>query len=395
MEETITQQIKRQKLDSEQKSELILFLETELKKQVIGQHESSDSIADSMSRAIAGIRDKEKPILTLMFLGPTGVGKTETVKVLSNIIFGARDCFTRVNCEELSADHSLAKLIGSPPGYVGNDVEAMLSQKQLDKHFHEAHKYNLGLFASDNPISEQFNGDKENGALSIVLFDEIEKAHPKIWNALIGIMDDGHLTLGNNKTVDMKNSIIIMTSNVGAKELDKSLQQAHVGFDLGGHNDEQDREKEIKQMKEAAVGAAKELFPPEFCNRFDKIVTFKTLSEDDFSRILDIHIQGVYRRLMDADVPVFIHYKDDFMKMIMDKGVDKRYGARNLNRVIDQEIITPFSKLINTKQIQSGDIIEISMKGDKVNFMREPRFTKNVISRRKTLETKPRTRKRK
>ena len=395
MTEAMAKQIRRKQLDYNQKSEIIAYIEEQLKKSVIGQHESSEIIADCMSRAIAGIRDPEKPILSLLFLGSTGVGKTVSVKVLADVLFGSREAFTRINCEELGSDHSFAKLVGSPPGYVGNDVEAMLSQKQIDKHFIEAQNEKIGLFGNDNPFSKRYNGEDGVGSPSIILFDEIEKAHPKIWSALIGIMDDGHLTLGNNTVVDMKHSIIIMTSNVGARELDKTLQGNPLGFELPHEVTAETKEKEVMTMKEAAIAIAKDTFPPEFCNRFDKIISFNTLERADFEKILDLHIQSIYKRLLDADMPIFVNYKKDFINMILTKGVDKRYGARNLNRVVDQEILTPFSKMINTKQIVPGDVIEVSLKDNKVAFTREPRYTKNVIPRKEVIESKPRGRPRK
>lgn len=377
--ESITQQIKRKKLDGNKKSDLIQFLEKKLKEQVIGQEESSEAIADCMSKAIAGIRNKEKPILTMMFLGCTGTGKTQSVKVLADIIFGTREGFTRINCEELTAEHSVAKLIGSPPGYVGNEIEAMLSQKSIDKPFLESQKWGYGIFSTDNPISKRYNNEKGE-CLSIILFDEIEKAHPKVWNSLIGIMDDGHLSLGNNKVVNLKNSIIIMTSNVGARELDKNLQDKFMGFDVGLDNTEE-KEKAKDRMKSDAINCVKDFFPPEFCNRFDKIITFNMLTKEDYEKILNIQIEGIYKRMNEAGVPIFIHYKPELLNMLLEKGIDNRYGARNLNRTIEDEIITPLSKLINTEQIESGDMIEIYIEDGKSAFIREPRFTQQMLPR--------------
>lgn len=393
--ETMTEQIKRKQLDATSKSDLIEYLEEELKNNIIGQYESCESIANSLSRVLAGIGNKERPILNLLFLGSTGVGKTESVKVLSKILFGERDAFTRVNCEELTSEHSFAKIIGCPPGYVGNDIEPMLSQNNVDSHFEAAHKYKMGLFSSDNLLSQRYSGENSHGPLSIILFDEIEKAHPKIWSALIGIMDDGHLTLGNNEIVNLKNSIIIMTSNVGARDLDKTLQKASVGFDIGGTKKEDD-EVEYNAMKASAIEAAKEHFPPEFCNRFDRIITFKTLNRDEFSKILLISLQNFCQDLTEAKVPLFINYKQEFLDMLLEKGIDKRYGARNLNRIVQDELITPISKMINTKQLIANDAIEIEYSNGKSIFTREARYTKDLLTKtRKKMAVKKTTIKKK
>lgn len=324
--------------------------------------------------AIAGIRNKEKPLLNLLFLGSTGTGKTELVKVLSDIIFGYRDYFTRINCEELGSEHTFSKLIGSPPGYVGNDVEAMLSQDSLDQFFKQSILDKRGLFGDIKTMFYQkFKKYKEEGCLSLVLFDEIEKAHPKILSSIIGIMDDGNLTLGNNEVVNFRSSIIIMTSNVGSKLLDTTLQNNSVGFDIGNG------EVKTTGLKDEVLTEAKNHFLPEFCNRLDKMIVFNSLSRQNFRNILDLQLSKMCKRLNLAKLNLFMIYKDVFMEFILDEGVSQRYGARHLERVIQEELVTPVSNLINTGQIKCGDFVEVNRKNGNTIFTREARYNKDFL----------------
>jgi ATP-dependent Clp protease ATP-binding subunit ClpC len=358
---------KRVSLNPNQKSKFIDHLEQKLKKQIIGQSEAVDNILHSIDRVVAGIKSREKPILTMLFLGPTGTGKTETVKVLAETLFGKRDAFIRINCQEFSSEHVVARLFGSPPGYVGNEIEPMLSQSNLDRFCKKAIDDKVGLFAPGSKWGNRLYNVVTDEYLSIVLFDEIEKAHPKVWTALLGIMDDGNLTLGKNDLVSFKNCIIIMTTNVGSKEIDQTLKGNTIGFSV-----QPEEEKSVNVTKKAQE-EVKEHFPPEFCNRFDEIVAFKTLTPTDIEYIIGVQLKYFFKDLVDAKVPLYIRYSDKFIKYIVKEGFNKQYGARHLNRTIKNKLIIPISRLITTQQIIPGDVLTIDYVDPVIDFIREPR----------------------
>ena len=211
--------------------------------------------------------------------------------------------FVRVNCQEFASEFTVSKLFGSPPGYVGNDVEPMLSQDNLDRHHKEAQAEGRGVFAEgEGKIAKLFPQVKSH-YLSIVLFDEVEKAHPKLWNALLGLMEDGHLTLGNNKTVDFTRSLIVITTNVGAEQMSETLRHKAIGFEMS-----QDEEEVNRDIKAKAIEAAKEVFPYEFLNRFDDIICFRVLTTEDLRKILELMLTDVYKRLLVANMPIILHY---------------------------------------------------------------------------------------
>ena len=309
---------KRVILNPTKKSQFIEQLESKLKKQVIGQDEAVDNILNSIDRVVAGVKSKEKPVLTMLFLGPTGTGKTECVKVLSESLFGKRDAFIRVNCQELTSEHMIARLFGSPPGYVGNEIEPMLSQQNIDKFCKKAVEDKAGLFTPFNMWGQKLFNHITEDYLSIILFDEIEKAHPKIWTSLLSVMDDGCLVLGKNEVVSFKNSIIIMTTNVGSQEIDKTLKGNYVGFNI---TDEETKQTDVKKK---AFEEVKAHFPPEFCNRFDEVVAFKMLTPIDIERIIGVQLKYFFRDLVEAKIPLYIRYTDPFIKFIAKKEVLNR-----------------------------------------------------------------------
>ena len=270
---------------------------------VVGQPAATDRISDCFSRLIAGIHDPERPLLTMMFMGPTGVGKTETVRCLAESLFGDRRAYTRINCQEFSAHYNISKLLGSPPGYVGGEIRPLLAQENLNKHHVKAIDRQSGMICEEGGrLTELFPADSER-RLSIVLFDEIEKAHPKMWNTLLGILEDGHLVLANNEEVDFTNSIIILTSNVGSRVMNVSLSRSGIGFDAGQTGEQLD------QDIAAAVGReAKKVFPMEFLNRFDELITFQTLKRAHLFEILDNQTKcGKARFQFSASVSAFAH----------------------------------------------------------------------------------------
>ena len=368
-------------LDPLRRSPQVQRFDTMLRERVVGQISAVDAILDSFSKVLAGIRNPERPILTLLFLGPTGVGKTETVKALAETIFGKRNAFTRVNCQEFSSEFTVSKLFGSPPGYVGNDVEPMLSQENLDKHHKEAQAEGRGVFAEgEGKIAKLFPQVKSH-YMSIVLFDEVEKAHPKVWNALLGLMEDGHLTLGNNKVVDFTRSIIIITTNVGAEEMSETLRHKSIGFDVQAGADEINH-----NIRNKAVEAAKEVFPYEFLNRFDDMVCFRVLSTEDLKKILNLMLQDVYKRLLGAQMPIILHYSNSYLDKLLQEGTDPQFGARPMRRAVERLLVAPLSRLIASNQVKAGDIVSVRMRNNQPAFIREGSDLKKAAAEKKIIQ---------
>lgn len=367
-------------LDPSRRSTQVSRFEAMLRQRVVGQSMAIDAILDSFSKILAGIRNPERPILTLLFLGPTGVGKTETVKALAETIFGKRTAFVRVNCQEFSSEFTVSKLFGSPPGYVGNDVEPMLSQDNLDRHHKEAQAEGRGVFAEgEGKIAKLFPQVKSH-YMSIVLFDEVEKAHPKVWNALLGLMEDGHLTLGNNKTVDFTRSIIVITTNVGAEEMSETLRHKSIGFEV-----EHNHEEINKNIQSKAIEAAKEVFPYEFLNRFDDLICFRVLTEKDVRQILDLMLADVYNRLLSANMPIILHYSPAYLDKLQEEGTDPQFGARPMRRAVERMLVAPLSRLIASSQIKAGDVISVRLRNGEPTFTRDGGEPKKSAAEAKVL----------
>ena len=367
-------------LDPLKRSPQVVRFEGMLRERVVGQDLAIDSILDSFSKILAGIRNQERPLLTLLFLGPTGVGKTETVKALAETIFGKRNSFVRVNCQEFSSEFTVSKLFGSPPGYVGNDVEPMLSQDNLDRHHKEAQAEGRGVFAEgEGKIAKLFPQVKSH-YLSIVLFDEVEKAHPKLWNALLGLMEDGHLTLGNNKTVDFTRSLIVITTNVGAEEMSATLRHRSIGFEV-----KTEAEAINHDIKSKAVEAAKDVFPYEFLNRFDDIICFRVLTNADLRKILSLMLQDVYKRLLAASMPIILHYSPAYLDKLQAEGTDPQFGARPMRRAVERMLVAPLSRLIASNQVKAGDIVAVRLRGGQPAFIREGADPKRAAAEAKIL----------
>jgi ATP-dependent Clp protease ATP-binding subunit ClpC len=353
----------KQPLDIKKFNPQIERIKKTFHEQIIGQEPAIELIIESLSKLAAGICNKERPLLTLLFLGPTGVGKTETVKALANILFGKRNAFTRINCQEYSSEFTVSKLLGSPPGYVGNDVEPLLSQKNLTKYYDEAKEEKRGIFEVNN----NFLSKLDKKTLNIVLFDELEKAHPKLWNAFLGIMDDGTLTLNNNKTIDFTSSIIVFTTNVGSSHITNEITNKSMGFSIIEDNPETTN----KNIKEKVLESAKEIFPAEFLNRFDDFVCFRTLSDDDLKKVLKIMLQDVYHRLIESETPIILHYSKQYISHIIKEGTDQEFGARPMRRAVERLLVTPLSKLISSGQVKLGDTISVQMENHEPVFIKE------------------------
>jgi len=341
-----------------------------MQKMVVGQPQAIDKLTDSFSRLIAGVHDPDSPLLTMMFMGPTGVGKTETVRSLAETIFGNKRAFTRVNCQEYSAHYNIRTLLGSPPGYVGGEIRPLLAQENIDRHHRKALDNQSGMISEgDSKLARLYPPDAER-YLSIVLFDEIEKAHPKLWNLLLGILEDGTVILGNNEEVDFRQSVIILTTNVGSESMGAHLGQSHIGFSSGLDMVQMDRD-----IEDAAMREAKKVFPFEFINRFDDIITYHTLKEQHLFEILDILIGQIHQRSLRCAEPFLLEVTTDAKRWLVDKGTDVQYGARPLRRMVEKKVITPISHLICSDQIRKGDLITVDVRDDEMIFHKEAGVT--------------------
>jgi ATP-dependent Clp protease ATP-binding subunit ClpC len=357
-------------LRQEQRNEQLIRFATHMNKMVVGQPTAIDKLTDSFSRLIAGVHDPERPLLTMMFLGPTGVGKTETVRALAETIFGSKRAFTRVNCQEYSAHYNISKLLGSPPGYVGGEIRPLLAQENIDRHHAKARENQSGLVSEPGGKLARMFPPESDRNLSIVLFDEIEKAHPKLWNLLLGILEDGTVVLGNNEEADFRNAIIILTTNVGSQAMGAHLGQNNIGFSSGV-----DAVKLDRDVEEAALREAKKVFPFEFLNRFDDIITYHTLKEQHLYSILDILIAQVHHRSLMCAEPFLLEITSEAKTRLVAEGTDVQYGARPLKRVVEREIVTPISHYICSDQIRKGDLITVDLEDGGFVFRKETGVT--------------------
>jgi ATP-dependent Clp protease ATP-binding subunit ClpC len=324
----------------------------ELRQQVVGQPGAIDKLTDSLSRLLAGIQDPERPLLAMLFMGPTGVGKTETVRSLARILFGHQRAFTRINCQEFSAHFNLSKLLGSPPGYVGGEIKPQVSQENLDRHCLKALKEGTGLVSEKDSLLQNILGNSSNNPLSLVLFDEIEKAHPKLWDLLLGVLEDGTLTLANNEESSFRNSIIILTTNVGSEAMRVRLGHEGIGFSST-------ERVTVHDMEDAANKAARKVFPIEFLNRFDQTLTFAPLQDEHLMRILDLQVSRFHRRTMAAHKPFLVQMSAKAKIKIIEHKADPTLGARPLNRALDQLVVTPLSHFVVQGKVNPGDLIFI------------------------------------
>ncbi|NEZ46587.1 ATP-dependent Clp protease ATP-binding subunit [Clostridium niameyense] len=317
---------------TEKESERLLKLENILHKRVIGQEEAVKSVAKSIRRARVGLKDPKRPIGSFIFLGPTGVGKTELTKALAEAMFDDENNMVRIDMSEYMEKHTVSRLIGSPPGYVGYEEGGQLTEMV------RRHPY------------------------SVVLFDEIEKAHPDVFNILLQILEDGRLTDGKGKTVDFKNTVIIMTSNVGASTIKK---QRSLGFDIPS---DKERENQYEKMKDNIMDELKRSFRPEFLNRIDDIIVFHKLSEKDIEEIVKLMLKSVSKRLEDQGISV--SFTEEAEKKLADKGYDSVYGARPLRRAITKIVEDKLSEEILKGNVEKGDIVKVTVKDDDLIFDR-------------------------
>lgn len=304
-------------------------LESILHDRVVGQDEAVTAVSKAIRRGRVGLKDPKRPIGSFLFLGPTGVGKTELSKALAEAMFGTENAIIRVDMSEYMEKHSVSKIIGSPPGYVGYDEGGQLSEK-----------------VRRNPYS-------------VILFDEIEKAHPDVFNILLQTLDDGHMTDAQGRKIDFKNTVIIMTSNAGAQNIiaPKTLGFASVSSE----------EKNYNTMKEGVMDEIRRMFRPEFLNRIDEIIVFHSLTKENIREIVGIMLKSITKRTS-AQLNISIEVDDAAKDFLVSKGYDSKYGARPLRRAIQNEIEDRLAEEILDNKIKSGDCIEITADSDKLKF---------------------------
>ncbi|MDK2814555.1 MAG: ATP-dependent Clp protease ATP-binding subunit ClpC, partial [Thermoanaerobacter sp.] len=317
---------------AEEESERLLHLEEILHERVIGQDEAVEAVARAIRRARVGLKDPKRPIGSFIFLGPTGVGKTELTKALAEALFGDENAMIRLDMSEYMERHTVSKLIGSPPGYVGFEEGGQLTEKVRRKPY------------------------------SVILLDEIEKAHPDVFNILLQILEDGRLTDSKGRTVDFKNTVIIMTSNVGAELLKK---QATLGFMPQEKEDKASHEK----VKETLMAELRKTFRPEFLNRVDEIIVFHQLTKEDIEKIADIMMKELNDRLKENNIK--LEFTPEGKEEIIKQGYDPNYGARPLRRVIQRIVENQLSELMLQGKVKPGDELIVTAKDGKIEFVKK------------------------
>jgi ATP-dependent Clp protease ATP-binding subunit ClpC len=308
----------------------LLNMEEVLHKRIIGQDEAINTIAKAVRRARAGLKDPRHPIGNFVFLGPTGVGKTELVRALAEFMFGSEDTLIRLDMSEFMERHTVARLVGAPPGYVGYDEGGQLTETVRRKSY------------------------------CAILLDEIEKAHPDVFNILLQIFDDGHLTDAKGRRVDFRNSIIVMTSNIGAELIRKGTT---IGFT--SHTDEtKTQQMDYERMKEKLLGELKKTFRPEFLNRIDGVVVFHALTKEHIRKIVDLMLAQVAQQL--AEKGIKLEVTDAAKDFLGEKGYDEVFGARPLRRVIQDMVEDKLSESLLRGQFRPGDTAVVDLEGEEI-----------------------------
>jgi ATP-dependent Clp protease ATP-binding subunit ClpB len=333
-------------LEPGRRSVRVLEFESKLKAKIVGQDEAATELVNVYQAILAGLTSPGRPIANMLFLGPTGSGKTRLVEAAAEILFGSTNAVIKVDCAEFQHSHEIARLIGSPPGYLGHrETPPTLTQEALDR-FHT-----------------------ETLKVSFVLFDEIEKASDALWQLLLGVLDRATLTLGDNRKVDFSRVLIFMTSNLGATEMGR-LMSGGIGF----APPVQDAQSEwvAQKIHRVAMEAARRRFSPEFMNRLDKICVFRNLTSSDMQQILEIELIAIQDRILATqfDRPFVLQCTPPAKEFLLTQGTDPKYGARPLKRVLERHLVLPISSLVATDQVSAGDTItaDLSASGDYLIF---------------------------
>lgn len=337
-------------LDPDQKSPRAKEFEDKLSARIVGQERAVRRMSGLFQIYLAGMNNPTRPIGTLLFLGPTGSGKTRVVEAAAEVLFGEPHAVVKIDCAEFQHSHEIAKLIGSPPGYLGHrETSPMLTQENLDK----AHT--------------------EDTKLTFVLFDEIEKASDSLWQLLLGILDKATLTLGDNRRVDFSKAVVIMTSNLGAREMSEMISGG-IGFAPSKTGKPQEDTELDTKIYRTALEAAKRKFSPEFMNRIDKVVVFRSLKEHHLRQILNIELKQVQDRITESAGTKFVfECTEPAREFLLKEGIDLKYGARHLKRAIERFLVYPLSNLVATEQVQTGDFVTIDFddENDKLTFAKQ------------------------
>ena len=331
-------------------------LDETLRRLIVGQDEAIEQIVNIYQMNLTGMCAPGRPVGNFLFLGPTGSGKTRIVEATAEGLVGTPKAVIKIDCAEFQHSHEIAKLIGSPPGYLGHrETHPLLSQEVMNQYHTDTVK------------------------ISFLLFDEIEKASDSLWNLLLGILDKATLTLGDNRKVDFSRALIFMTSNLGAGEM-SSIISPKLGF-LAGRNADcersaEDERKLAVKIAKSGVEAARKKFTPEFMNRLDKVVVFRPLGEPELRRILDIELGYVQQRVFQSgrgDRSFVFQLSSEAKEALLRSGTDARYGARHLKRSIEKMLVQPLSNLIATAQVKTGDLVRVDVDacGQKLSFLRE------------------------
>jgi ATP-dependent Clp protease ATP-binding subunit ClpB len=336
-------------LDPTSQSAVAAQFETGLRNRVVGQDRAIRAITSLYQVFQAGLTNSTRPLGSMLFLGPTGSGKTHVVEAAAEILFGDRNAVIKIDCAEFQHSHEIAKLIGSPPGYLGHrETSPLLTQENLERN------------------------RTERDPFTLVLFDEIEKASDALWQLLLGILDKATLTLGDNRRVDFSQTMIFMTSNLGAKEM-SDLITGSIGFApaKGGAMAAEELDQKIYRT---ASEAAKRKFSPEFMNRIDKIVVFRSLKHQELCQILDLELKAVQRRVDEGTGSRFlISVSDSAREFLLSEGIEYRYGARHLKRAIERFLVNALANLSATGQLRPGDVVVVDFNDEtqKLAFFRD------------------------
>lgn len=323
---------------AEEESERLKRLESILHERVIGQDEAVTAVSKAIRRGRVGLKDPKRPIGSFLFLGPTGVGKTELCKALAEAMFGTERALIRVDMSEYMEKHSVSKMIGSPPGYVGYEEGGQLSEK-----------------VRRNPYS-------------VILFDEVEKAHPDVFNVLLQVLDDGHVTDAQGRVVDFKNTILIMTSNAGAENI--------IAPKLLGFASADDAKERYKRMKDRVMEEVKRLFKPEFLNRIDDIIVFHPLNKEHMKEIVTIMTAEIAKRTL-GQLHMTLEISEDAKAFLVEKGYDEKYGARPLRRAIQNHLEDGLAEEILNGNLASGDTVTVIVEDGVLKFTKS--FTQKVL----------------
>ena len=317
---------------TEDEGERLLHMEDTLHERVVGQDEAVRAVARAIRRGRVGLKDPKRPIGSFLFLGPTGVGKTELCKSLAEAMFGDENAMIRIDMSEYMERHTVSRLIGSPPGYVGHEEGGQLTEKVRRKPY------------------------------SVVLFDEIEKAHEDVWNILLQILDDGRITDSQGRTVDFKNAVIVMTSNIGAKSL--IAAGGRLGFSAEEPGSDPDAEKRFRQAKETVLAELRQTFRPEFLNRIDDIIVFRPLTEQDIQEVARRMLKAVSAR-MEA-MGIHLDASDEAVAELAKEGFDPKYGARPLRRCIQSKVEDAVAERMLDGTLQTGDTAKLTVENQQI-----------------------------